>query len=74
MTSFNLNYFLKALSPNIVTLKMWVGGGHSSVRSRHFSTSKMGRGISDQRSATEVLRILNLTETVSSHNNTLWSN
>ena len=74
MTSFNLNYFLKALSPNIVTLEVWVGGGHNSVRSRHFSTSKMGQGISDQRSATEVLRILNLTETVSSHNNTLWSN
>ena len=31
MTSFNLNYFLKALSPNIVTLEVWDGGGHNSV-------------------------------------------
>ena len=38
MTSFNLNYFLKALSPNIVTLRVWAStfpilGRHISVHS-----------------------------------------
>ena len=42
MTSFNLSYFLKALSPDAVTLEVGIGGGHDSSIAGAFPCLNLG--------------------------------